>query len=134
MPPAVLLTPMPDVESALMFALVPMEPSIRFVTVMPAGELSQITARIKRLSGGNGTSIWIDRPVVDIDVWGTAANTMNVSIAARNIQADIMSLMGIRVTNGVIQNVQTVSSPRQIPEADVGLVRYSASYEIRIHP
>jgi hypothetical protein len=130
----VLLAPMPDVESALMFALVPMEPDIRFVTTMPAGDLTLITARIKRSSGGQGTSKWVDRPVVDIDVWGQSVSQMQVSIAARNIQADIMSLMSKIVTNGVIQSVQTVSSPRQLPEVNTALVRYNASYEIRIHP
>jgi hypothetical protein len=131
------ITPMPDVEAALMFALVPMEPDIRFVTVMPAGDLPMITARIKRSSGGGARgsgSWWMDQPTVDIDVWGSSTEAMNVSIAARSIQADILSLMGVQVMNGVIQRVATISGPRSLPEANPTLVRYNATYEVRIHP
>jgi hypothetical protein len=131
------ITPLPDVEAALMFALVPMEPNIRFVTSMPAGELAAITARIRRASGGGargGGSWWVDQPTVDIDVWGLSTQAMNVSTAARNIQADVMSIMGVQLMNGVIQSVLTISGPRQLPEANPTLVRYNATYEVRIHP
>jgi hypothetical protein len=133
------VAPMPDVEMALLYALVPMEPDVRFVTIMPA-DIAGITARIKRVSGGGSRGHapwWMDQPVVDVDVWGPFAapsGTSNVSQAARNIQADIVSLMGIPVLNGVIQQVTTVSGPRQLPEVNKTLVRYNASYEIRIHP
>jgi hypothetical protein len=132
-----IITPLPDVEAALMFALVPMEPDIRFVTVMPAGELTTIIARIKRASGGGargGGSWWIDQPTVDIDVWGLSTDAMSVSIAARDIQADVMSIMGVQLLNGVIQHIVTISGPRPLPEANPTLVRYNATYEVRIHP
>jgi hypothetical protein len=57
MPITRMVTPLPDVEAALLFALVPMEPNIRFVTVMPSGDLPKITARIRRVSGTVGTHI-----------------------------------------------------------------------------
>jgi len=132
----VLLQSFPDIESALMFALVPMEPSIRFVTSMPAGDLPKITARIRRASGSSGTGgahIYIDRPIVDIDVWWKSSDAMSASIAARNIEADLLSLSGARVTNGVFQRITVVSGPKSVPEANPNLVRYNASYEIRIH-
>jgi hypothetical protein len=122
----------PDVESALLYALVPMEPDIRFVTVMPA-TVSMITARIHRISGANH-NIQVDRPIIDIDVFGPKAETGSVSNAARDIQSDVLSLMGKVVTNGVIQHVSTIVGPRQLPEGNVDLVRYSASYEVQIHP
>jgi hypothetical protein len=128
-----LVTPFPDVEVALMFALVPMEPTIRFVTSMPAGDLKTITARLKRISGAN-RDIWVDRPIVDIDVWGFSSAPMDASVAARNIQADMLSLMGKQLQTGVIQHVITSSGPRQLPEVNTDLVRYNASYEVSIHP
>lgn len=130
------ITTLPDVESALLFALAPMEPDIRFVTTMPAGDLPAITARIRRVSGTVGVHIWVDHPVVDIDVWGQSgvASAADVSLASRNIQSDMMSLMSARVMNGVIQHVTVVSGPKQIAEVNQKLVRYNASYLVRIHP
>lgn len=131
------ITPLPDVEAALLFALVPMEPDIRFVTVMPAGNLSLITARIRRVSGTVGVHLWVDHPVVDIDLWGQVdqGNGYNeVSQAARNVQADMQSLMSAQVQNGVIQHVTVISGPKFVPEVNVHLVRNNASYLVRIHP
>lgn len=122
----------PDIESALLYALVPMQPDIRFVTAMPA-DVSTIVARVHRISGAN-RNIHVDRPVVDIDVFGPSTDVGNVSAAARNIQSDVLSLMGRTVTNGVIQHASTIAGPRSLPEANPDLVRYSATYEIQIHP
>ena len=71
--------------SALLYALVPMQPDIRFVTAMPA-DVSTIVARVHRISGAN-RNIHVDRPVVDIDVFGPSTDVGNVSAAARNIAA-----------------------------------------------
>ena len=103
----------PDAESVLMYALVPMEPSIRFVTSMPA-EVPVITARIHRISGSN-RNIGVDSPIIDIDVFGPKAQVGSVSNAARAIQSDILSLMSVQVMNGVIQHVTTVNGPRSLP-------------------
>ena|ERR1700748_531715 len=122
----------PDIESALLYALVPLEPDIRFVTVMPA-DVSSIVARVHRISGAP-RDIHVDRPIVDVDVFGPRTDTGNVSAAARSIQSDILSMMGKVVTNGVIQHAVTIAGPRSLPEANPDLVRYSATYEIQIHP
>lgn len=122
----------PDIESALLYALVPLEPDIRFVTSMPAS-VSSIVARIHRISGAP-RDIYVDRPLVDVDVFGPKSDTGNVSAAARSIQRDILSFMGKVVTNGVIQHAVTIAGPRQLPEENSDLARYSATYEIQIHP
>lgn len=122
----------PDVESALLYALVPLEPDIRFVTVLPAGDSPGIVARIHRISGAN-RDIYIDRPIVDIDVFGPITLVGDVSTAARDIQRDMISFMSKKITNGVIQYVNTISGPRQLPEANPSYVRYSATYEVQIH-
>lgn len=137
MPITRLITPLPDVEAALLLALVPMEPNIRFVTVMPAGDLPLITARIRRVSGTVGRHIWLDHPVVDIDMWGQddkGYGYSEVSQAARNVQADMQSLMSAQVLNGVIQHVTVISGPKFVPEVNTKLVRNNASYLVRIHP
>jgi hypothetical protein len=134
------LTILPDVESALMFALVPLHPDIRFVTVLPSGDLKKLTARINRSGGANRVSViahsnnWVDLATVEIDVWGFSNNTMEVSIAAREIQASLLGLAGTQVQNGVIQHVATVTGPRRLPEVNTKLARYNASYEVRLHP
>lgn len=130
------LTTLPDIESALLYALAPMEPNLRFVTTMPAGDLTVVTARIRRVSGTVGVHTWVDHPVVDIDVWGQVgvASAADVSLISRNIQSDMMSLMSARVLNGVIQHVTVISGPKQIPEVNQKLVRYNATYLVRIHP
>ena len=123
----------PDPELMLLSALVPQNPSVRFVTVMPAGELAKITARIRRTGGAN-PHLGLDRPVIDIDVFGPKSQTGTVSDAARMIQSQIMSLMSAIVSNGVIQRASTITGPRQLPEVNPNLVRYSATYELQTHP
>ena len=131
------VTPLPDAEAALLFALVPMEPNIRFVTVMPAGDLPKITARIRKVSGTVGRHIWVDHPVVDIDIWGQTDKGFGfteVSQAARNIQADMQSLMSAQIMNGVIQHITVISGPKFVSEVNTKLVRNNATYLVRIHP
>jgi hypothetical protein len=123
----------PDPETMLMYALVPQNPDIRFVTVMPYGDPTKITARIRR-TGGIVVHVGLDRPVIDIDVFGPKSQIGSVSAAAREIQSQMMSLMSAVVPNGVFQRVTTVSSPRQLPEVNPSLVRYSATYELSVHP
>jgi len=121
----------PDVASALLYALVPLEPDIRFLTVLPAGDSAQIMARVHRTSGA-GRDIYVDRPIVDVDVFGPKADVGLVSDAARRIQAHILSFASKIVTNGVIVHANTIAGPRPLPEPNPAYVRYSASYEIQI--
>jgi hypothetical protein len=127
------MTMFPDVESALMFALVPEFPQYRFCTILPAGDPTIITSRITRTAGTN-KRIWVDEPTVEIDTWGFRSNIMDVSIAARDIQAFLLGLFGVEVMNGVIQHITTINGPRPIPEVNQNLFRYNASYEVRLHP
>ena len=123
----------PDAESAILYALVPAFPDIRFVTVMPAGDPEGIVARVHRISGAN-RDIYVDRPIIDIDVFGPMSQVGNVSSAARDIQASVLSLMGAIVTNGVIQHAVTIAGPRPLPEANPNISHYGATYELQIHP
>jgi hypothetical protein len=123
----------PDPEIMLISVLVPQNPNVRFVTIMPFGDPTKITARIRR-TGGAILHVGLDRAVIDIDVFGPKTQVDSVSAAARSIQSQMMALMSAVVSNGVIQHTSTVTSPRQLPEANPNLVRYSASYELSIHP
>jgi hypothetical protein len=121
----------PDPETMLMYALVPLNPDMRFVTILPSGDPDKITVRIRR-TGGFNANIAIDRPTVDIDVFGLKSQTGNVSAAARLIQSQILSLMSAVLPNGVVQHATTVSGPRQLWEVNPRFVRYSATYELKI--
>lgn len=128
----------PDVEIMLLYVLMPLNPSMRFSTRLPAGDPDKITVRIKRTTGFNH-NIGLDTAVVDIDMWGLKSQTGNVSIAARTIQAQMLSLMSAIVRDaggnqvGVIQHVVTVTSPRELPEVNQTYVRFSATYQITVH-
>lgn len=130
------VTVMPDVEIALLYILGQMEPNVRFVTVMPTGDFTKITARIRHISGSMGRHIWVDHPIVDIDIWGDERHvTMaDVSAAARNIQADMQSMNSAIALNGVIQHVTIISGPKFVSEVNPNLLRNNASYLVRIHP
>jgi len=130
-------TPTPDVEISLLYLLGQMEPDIRLVTEMPTGNLTKITARIRRISGTMGTHIWMDHPIVDIDIWGQVNQGFkmaDVSVVARNIQADMQSLNSAIALNGVIQHVTVISGPKFVSEVNANLLRSNSSYLVRIHP
>jgi len=129
----VTLTPFPDPETMLMYALIPINPSDwRFVTIIPAGDQPGIVVRIRRSGGGNRV-IGLDRPVIDIDVFGPKSQVGTVSAAARTIQSQIMSFASATVSNGVIQHASTIVGPRQLPEVNQNYVRYNATYELQTH-
>lgn len=123
----------PDVELLMISALTPLNPAVRFVTVMPAGDPQGTTARIHRISGASRT-IGTDGPIVDVDVFGYKSDTSGVSQSARLIQAQILSFAGDAYPEGVIQHASVIAGPRQLPEANPALVRFSATYELHVHP
>jgi hypothetical protein len=129
----VTIRPFPDPESMLMYVLIPINPSNwRFVTIIPAGDSPDIVVRIRR-TGGVNRDIGIDRPVIDIDVFGPKSQVGTVSAAARTIQSQILSLASAVVSNGVIQHASTVVGPRQLPEVNQNYVRYNATYQLQTH-
>jgi len=91
-----------------------------------------IMARVHRIAGA-GRDIYVDRPIVDIDVFGPSADVGLVSGAASRIQAHILSFASKTVSNGVIVHTSTIAGPRPLAEPNPAYVRYSASYEIQVH-
>ncbi len=123
------LAAFPDAEIELLGVLGPKFSSYRFCTSLPA-QITQTTARIKRISGANRNIGW-DRPIVDIDVFSPTGEA-DASTAGRAIQAALLSLAGTTTTNGVIQRVATINGPRWLPTDNQSIIRYGATYEVFI--
>jgi hypothetical protein len=123
----------PDAEMALMYVLAQAftDDGIRFVTVMPAGDLSQTTVRLSRISGAD-RGHFMDHPIIDVDVF--AMDHGEASTVARDIQAAILSLRGAETLNGkaVISHPLTINAPRRVPEVNPKITRMNATYEISI--
>jgi hypothetical protein len=119
----------PDSEIELMSVLFPKFSAYRFSTKLPAS-LSGVMVRVHKISGAN-RSLFIDRPIVDIDVF-SATGEADASTAARSIQAALLSLQGTVTANGVIQRVNTISGPRWLPDNNQNITRYGATYEVFI--
>ena len=117
----------PDVEVMLVGAMAPLFPDYRFVTILPEN-IVKTTCRFKRISGA-ARDIRIDRPIVDADVF-TAGYT---DLAAREIQAALLSLRGRPLMNGVVQSVIVNVGPHWLPDPNPNLFRFNATYEIHIH-
>jgi hypothetical protein len=121
-----------DIEIELIYILGPMVPGIRFVTTLPKS-FEDITVRIHRTTG-TPRSIGVDRPIVDIDVFGDQTKQADVSAMSRTIQACIMSLRGTSGLRGVIQSVLVTMGSRQMLEDNPDKVRYGSTYEVFARP
>lgn len=133
MPPIVPL--FPDAELLLVAGLTPLlqaqfgSANVRVVTILPA-PIAVPTVRIKRISGANRT-IALDRPILDADTFASDYGT--ASQVARYVTMFLLSLRGKSVTTGVIGNVNVIQGPRWLPDEDVNLFRFNASYEVFTH-
>ena len=119
----------PDSELVLLAALAPQFPAERFSTKLP-GTIDKTTHRIHRISGANRDMV-IDRPIIDIDTF--ALKEADASQSARNIQDFLLGILGAEYAGGVIQQISTINGPRWLPEANTDIIRYTATYEVRIH-
>lgn len=118
----------PDIEHMLVRFLTdtPRVPP-RVLTKLPLPLVPPVV-RVTRTSGAN-RSIYIDRPIVDIDVFGD--DYEDASALAREIQNLLLfTLRATTTPDGTVQLVTTVIGPRWMPDPNPNLVRYGASYEI----
>jgi hypothetical protein len=133
MPPVIPI--FPDAELLLVAGLTPLlqgvfgSGGVRVVTILPA-TIAVPTVRIKRISGAN-RSIALDRPILDCDTFASDYGT--ASIVARQVTASLLALRGVATVNGVIGNVNVIQGPRWLPDADMNLSRFNASYEVFTH-
>src|ERR1035438_8498749 len=98
----------PSIELLLIEALAPQFPTYRFVSILP-GVLPDVCVRIKRTSGA-ARSIAYDSPVIDVDVFTEDYGTSD--LAAREIQAALLSLRGKPQLIGVVSSVVVINGPR----------------------
>jgi hypothetical protein len=98
---------------------------VRFVTDLPLN-IDQTIVRVSAISGAN-RDIVVDRPIIDVDVF--AADRTTASAAGRQIQAIFAGVRNLVTDNGVILRIDTITSPRWLPDINQELSRNSASYE-----
>lgn len=102
----------------------------RVVTKLPL-PITGTVIRVTRVGGAN-RSIRVDRPLVDIDVFGP--DYASVIATAIQVQNELLfSLRNTTTQDGTVQNVTTVIGPHFLPDVNQDLVRYSATYEFHVH-
>lgn len=107
--------------------------SVRWCTDLPfiPPEASGVWARIGRVSGAT-RSYFVDRPIVDVDVYSfTRDEAVAVAAAIRGLL--LWRLRGVKLPEGTVQSVTDVVGPRWIPDENQDLSRYGASYEVHAH-
>lgn len=122
----------PDVEGLLVRWLSSPDSGVdsyRYGTDLPA-DITEVTVRIERTSG-SGKSVRVDRPIVDVDVYGLVL--ADVELASRQLQQALRSMRGIRTADGYVQSVSTIIGPRWMPDINQAITRYGASYELHTH-
>lgn len=120
----------PDIEHLVVTFLTdtPRVPP-RVLTKLPLPLVPPVV-RVTRTSGAN-RSIYIDRPIIDIDVFGD--DYEDASALAREIQNLLLFTLWRSTTpDGTVQLVTTVIGPRWMPDPNPNLVRYGASYEVHV--
>lgn len=118
----------PDVEHLIVVFLTDAERvPPRVLTKLPLPLVPPVV-RVTRTSGAN-RSIYVDRPIVDIDVFGDDyADASNLARVIQNLL--LFTLRATTTPDGTVQDVTTVIGPRWMPDVNPNLVRYGASYEI----
>jgi hypothetical protein len=89
-------------------------------------------ARITRVSGAT-TSYFVDRPVVDIDVYSFSREAA-IAVAQAVYSLLLWQLRGSTTPDGTVQTVVDVIGPRWIPDDNQDISRYGATYELHTKP
>src|SRR5712692_9587572 len=127
-----IVTRFPSIEVALVTELTTEFGSgYRFCSIFPENvgnliDAGKLVTRIKRISGA-ARDIAIDHPIIDVD---TASGDYGTSdLAARDIQAALLSLRGKKLYIGVVQHVAVIAGPRWLVDPAPQFFRFSGSYE-----
>ena len=89
-------------------------------------------AFVERISGADLNNR-LDRPIIDIDVY--AADRAQSQDLAETIRWRLRNDLPGTVFNGVVfTRTRTVLAPRRLAHANPRLHRYSANYELVLHP
>lgn len=123
--------PYPDIE-ALLVAYLADRTGERVVTDLPAN-LDDIlpVIRVSR-SGGADSDYKLDRSSVDVDVF--AGNRVDAAALAGEVRDVLRIDLPNSVTpSGVVTGVVTSIAPTWLPDPNVTLRRFHASYEVYAH-
>jgi hypothetical protein len=102
---------------------------IRIATRLPE-DLPPKAVRVNRVSGA-ARNRFVDRPIVDIDVFCTDEGT---SVTLGDQIHDLMQAVRNLVTDeGVVSMVDVIIGPRWLPDINQEIFRRSASYELHTH-
>lgn len=125
--------PFPDIEVLLLnFFATREEPDIvacRFETDIPSVLVETgCDVRVNRITGTN-RSMFVDRPLVDIDVYGKDRDAV-VRTALLIQKVVLYDLRGYCSPDGNIGETKTSNGPRWLPEKNQQLSRWGATYEM----
>ena len=134
--------PLPDIEVLLLSwlnAQAQLEANAvladtRFCTDLPyiAPGADGAWARISRVSGAT-SSYFVDRPIVDIDVYSFDREAaFAIATAIRSLL--FWQLRGTQQPEGIVQLITDVVGPRWLPDDNEDMSRYGATYEIHTKP
>jgi hypothetical protein len=124
-----------NVETLLRAWAVPLFTGARVVSELP-GDLVGSLPVLQVVRGGGDdprTFMAIDRAVVDVDVWA-ATRTDACSLAEAVRHRLRRELPGTVLDGFVVAWVTTQVAPRWAPDPNPDLRRYTATYEVGIHP
>lgn len=125
--------PFPDVE-ALAIAYLHAKTAKRVVTDLPV-DLDDIlpVIRVTRISGTN-RDYRLDRPIVDVDVFAAdRAGASALSGVVRDLLHDHLPYEDAVQPTGVVTSVVTIAGPRWLPDPNIRLRRFHATYELCVH-
>lgn len=105
---------------------------IRIATILPE-DLPPKAVRVNRVSGA-ARNRFVDRPIVDIDVFCQGDDAIEASVTLADQIHDLMQAVRNLVTDeGVVSMVDVVIGPRWLPDINQDIFRRSASYELHTH-
>lgn len=122
----------PDIE-VLLVAYLSAETSKRVVTELPDG-LDSILPVIQVARAPSPAGYRLDRPLVDVSVWGAKTQRAAVSALSQHV-LDLLvdDLPGARRPTGVVTATTVEIAPHWRPDPNPNLCRYLASYRFAAH-
>jgi hypothetical protein len=125
----------PNPETVLRGWLVTLFPTVRIVSELPADLETELPVlQVVRGSGDDPrTFMAIDRAVIDVDVWH--ADRVSASAMAETVRRYIRrDLPGTTIDGAVFAWATTLVAPRWQPDPNPKVRRFTATYEVGLHP
>lgn len=93
-------------------------------------QLPEVAVRVNRVSGA-ARSRFVDRPIVDIDVF--SADEDKAIAAAHTVHDALQGIRSLVTDEGVVSYSEVIIGPRWLPDINQEIFRRSASYELYTH-